>query len=976
MLHRVLWTLLLLNGLVVVMIGFFLIETRSQHIEKANITTRNLAHSLEQQVNGTLRQMDISLRALNDIIVSNLANGKSLNNQKLDGLLIQYQARLPDIDRLLIADENGNLIASSSLLNDARPNIRDHDYFTIARDDLTPGLVFGEPIIGKISSKWVHPFARRISHPDGSFAGLIIGIIDIDRYSTIFARVNIGQRGLVSLLDQNFKTLVRYPVAPNITSAYQQEMMRQQLKSLFSNEFSSTRSLIQLDNIERMTYLKKSPDWPFYIGVGLATDDYLAPWRKEIWFSGSTLLLFFLISLGSAGFLFISWEAQTRIHNKHLRTLHFNEALLNGIPVPVFFKDSYGRYLGCNPAYTDVMGFSSDEIRGKSAHDLWPSEMADFYEEKDTEIYQNPKKQIYEFKIKNKFGEFKEAIFVKNVFFDEHNRLAGIIGAFIDISEQKKAEQEIHQARLAAEAASTAKSQFLANMSHEIRTPMNGVIGMTTLLLCTALDEEQHECAEIIRSSAESLLTIINDILDFSKIEAGKLELESIGFQPEIILKELKDIFSTQITSKGLHLNISVGENIPTWVVGDPNRVRQVLTNLIGNAIKFTKRGGIHVYLSRYFPEHTHDDQQVYLEYRIQDSGIGMKPEIVDKLFSPFYQGDASTTRKFGGTGLGLSISRQLVTLMGGEISAQSIYEKGSTFTIKLPFKIDPRSYQELQPEISKVPDTVSTYHAHILVVEDNVTNQKVITKMLNTLGISASLAEHGELALQALKNQHYELILMDCQMPVMDGFETTQKIRAGEAGINNQNIYIIALTANAMQGDKEKCLNIGMNDYIPKPIALDTLSEKLSFWLAKEPTLKQNQITLPDNAKKFSSSLPLLTNDVQRQLDIEMLLGNSGGDHEIALEIVTLALKDIPKYLDDLAMLVKNHEWEQAARAIHWCKSVIAQIGGTLLARHLEVLEEILRNQGLISNFDIESIQTEYADLVKELTDWQQNNS
>ncbi len=394
--------------------------------------------------------------------------------------------------------------------------------------------------------------------------------------------------------------------------------------------------------------------------------------------------------------------------------------------------------------------------------------------------------------------------------------------------------RELLRSNQAAQAANRAKSAFLAAMSHELRTPMNGVIGMTELLLNTELNSMQRKFTDTIRRSALALLSILNDILDFSKIEAGQLQLEAVPFELCKATQQSLDLLLPQSHKKGLELRTEYAADLPHLVVGDPTRLMQIVNNLVGNAIKFTEHG--HIVLRVQVRELMADSVKLYFE--IEDTGLGIKPDAIPRLFNSFTQADSSTTRKFGGTGLGLAIVRRLCNLMGGECGVRSDYGKGSCFWFTLTLR------RNLQPEahvatgafatLSKRPaEPAGKQTLEVLLVDDNPINQEVAAAFLEVFNCVCSMVDNGLLAVATLTQpHHFDLVLMDCQMPEMDGYEATRRIRSFERDQDqDQHVPIIALTANAMVGDREQCLACGMDDYLSKPFQLHELAEILAKW-------------------------------------------------------------------------------------------------------------------------------------------------
>ncbi|VVB72846.1 Methyl sulfide methyltransferase-associated sensor [uncultured archaeon] len=538
--------------------------------------------------------------------------------------------------------------------------------------------------------------------------------------------------------------------------------------------------------------------------------------------------------------------------------------IIDFLPDATFAVDKEGKVIAWNRAIEEMTGVPKAEMMGKGNH----AYAVPFYGELRPiliDLIFMDKKEIEEkyYFILRKGDQLIAETFIptfnngRGVFlwgiasplYDSNGHIMGAIESIRDITRYKRFEEALkktnlqleiateHAKQMAAKAeqANAAKSEFLANMSHEIRTPLNGIIGMTGLLMDTNLNAEQREYAEIAQRSGETLRSLINDILDFSKVEARKLDLETLDFDLHATLKDTTDMLAISTHAKGLELECLVDPEVPSLLCGDPGRLRQILVNLGSNAVKFTAEGRILIRASLV----CEDEKTAKLRFSVSDSGIGIPSNRQNILFSPFTQGDCSTTRKYGGTGLGLAISRQLVELMGGKIGVESKEGRGSTFWFTALFKkqsASPGSTDERETMNSAARPSFSEDVMHkfrILVAEDNPVNQKVAQALLKKMGVHADVVANGQEAINELRLIPYDLVLMDCQMPEIDGLEATRRIRKDVLGVLNPRIPIIAMTASNMQGDREKCIMAGMDDFIAKPVQLGELAEVLSRWLA-----------------------------------------------------------------------------------------------------------------------------------------------
>ena len=627
------------------------------------------------------------------------------------------------------------------------------------------------------------------------------------------------------------------------------------------------------------------------------------------------------------------FEEKVRLSEKRYRDLFNHSQAL------ICTHHLNGKLLSVNPAICKVLGFEEGEMLGRSIQEFVPEKhRSRFEEEYLRRIGESENAVSGEFCVLSKEGE-EIYLLYKNFRMDEPGSEPYVIGFSQDITDRIKMEKELRITKQLTDDIARAKESFLAHMSHEIRTPMNGILGIASLLNKTRLDAQQRNYLQLIQESANNLLVIVNDILDLEKIVAGKLQLEQIPFK--IVDKIATTIQSFIYRAEEKELGLIFQNAIPGDLVvkGDPYRLSQVLNNILSNALKFTNEG--HINISTGIREHSGDE--VVVEITIHDTGIGIGKEQLRTIFEPFEQADATISRKYGGTGLGLTISKNMVEMQGGELLVHSEEGKGSAFTIRVPYQLSIEAMQE--NEVSQEIDYKSLGHRKVLVAEDVELNQYLARHILESWDFEVVIANNGKEALEALEKCSFDCILMDVQMPEMDGIEATQHVRRLPDPVK-AGIPIIALTANALKGDSEKYLAAGMTDYLAKPFDEARLFRVISRNLTRLQNPVGSAATPIATALTHNNNNSNMTPGNTRLYDLSMVQSVSGGDEGFIKKMVALFIETVPQNVQDLKNALQEENWDQVGKTAHKLKSTIDSMGIKSIRQEIRTVEANARQK------------------------------
>ncbi|HEV2678355.1 MAG TPA: ATP-binding protein [Aliidongia sp.] len=807
---------------------------REQALFGAAQNTSNLSRAFEEHIVRSIKAIDQTLLYARD----SYAKAPSEFDIAAWAKNIQF---LTDLTfQVSLIDKDGIFRGSNLAPATERVDLSDREHFRVQRDRLGDELFISKPVLGRVSSKWSIQMTRKIIAPDGSFDGVFVISLDPQYLSRFYDSVDIGSKGAVALVGTD--GIVRARAAAGGAGIGQAILGASLLKAYAVAPAGTYQAVSAIDGIDRVYSYRGVRAYPLIVSVGIAEQEVMAGYvadRRLYFVMGTLLTILLLIVMAiivrrEAGLL-NTREKLRASEARYAQKSRLLEATLENMSQGIMMIDADRRVQVCNRRAVEKLGLPPDLMATHPLFDevlRWQWEQGEFETEgadvdawlRDFVLTGGISDQPHTYERTRKNGVVLE-------FRSSPMQDGGMVRTYTDVTQRKETERVLRMARDEADRAARAKSEFLAMMSHEIRSPMNGLLGIIELLGDTKLETEQAHMVELAEESTATLLGIVNDILDLSKIEAGAVALAPEPIAIHEFMRTLIKPFGLSAARKDLDLQNELEAAAPDWIAVDPLRLRQILGNLLGNAIKFTAAGGTValVVSCRPLPSGAPG-----LVFEVRDTGIGMAPEVLTRLFQPFSQADASTTKNYGGTGLGLSISRRLARILGGDITVTSKPGQGSIFTLTIP--LVPAQPTNKTEQGAFVPISGSSLqNLRVLVAEDQETNRWLVKRQFARIGVPVEVVEDGRKAFAALAEGTFDLLVTDCHMPNMDGVELAQGIRALEAAKGSARLPILGLTADVTAEMRDRCLAAGMDEIAAKPIDLRRLEAVLRQIMARQ---------------------------------------------------------------------------------------------------------------------------------------------
>ena len=827
--------------------------------------------------------------------------------------------------QMAIADASGIVVTASGDNGPPPANIADREHFRVQANTNEDRLFISVPVIGRTTGRLSIQFTRRMVNPDGSFAG--VAVISFDPF--VISEFRNGAQlngGFTMLVGDDGIIRAAQPDTTLIGKTFADAGVLHKIRAAGNRPlaFGSATD-------DAIVSYRTIAGYKLFVASGLPASAVFALYDRErrvVLLAGTVLSLTVLL----VGAIMLRQSRKlTRFHQALLLTT-------DNISQGILMIDQRRRMPVVNRRVAELLGLPVELATPGGDFDAvveWQQQHGIATAVVDGTI--DPDVAFYE-----RAGADGTVLEVRtNVLPD-----GSAVRTFTDVTERKRIEREMADARDAAQAGVRARTEFLAVISHEIRTPMNGIIGAAGLLQDMRLDAEQRDYVRVIRESSDHLASLIQNILDFSRLDGGRLELEAVAFDPRALIQSTIAMLDGQARARGLTLTAGIAEDLPPRVVGDPSRLRQILVNLIDNAIKFSNAGSITVGVRMV----ASDLQTATLDIVVIDSGIGIDAASQQKLFSAFTQVDGSISRRVGGTGLGLAICRHLVTLMGGTIDVDSTPGQGSTFRFDIRLR---RAPAELMVKQSDQNTASPVRHLKVLLAEDNPTNRHVATRMLTRLGHTVDAVEDGAQAISATATGDYDVILMDVMMPEVDGLAATRTIRAGAPP--RCNIVIIGLTANALPADREACLAAGMNDFVTKPVTLERLRVALEQASVADPVRPEEPVTVSATVTLDAAFLHRLSQDI----------GTDG-----VAEMIHIFLEDAPGRMAAIRRGVTNGANQTVRREAHALAGAASNVGLSRLSEAAGALQFAVERSG-VNDAMIETVAAALRDSLPLATNW-----